>query len=217
MTQLRNDLAEIFPVDDAFVFGRDFLYWEEVGIIRGELFRNLLICVAVVCTIVCLMIPRPKLAAMTLMCIVLSIVNVLGFAYFWGDDEKRPHTTINGTSTIYILIACGLAVDYSAHIAHAFNNAKGSANHRVLHALEVVGPCVFHGFVTLMLATVPLSQSVTYVFRTFFKMFFLVGLHGGFHGLFLLPVLLATFGGDNLEHDEKPRPSTPPSWKWGSH
>ena len=102
MTQLRNDLAEIFPVDDAFVFGRDFLYWEEVGIIRGELFRNLLICVAVVCTIVCLMIPRPKLAAMTLMCIVLSIVNVLGFAYFWGDDEKRPHTTINGTSTIYV-------------------------------------------------------------------------------------------------------------------
>ena len=50
---------------------------------------------------------------------------------------------------------------------HAFNNAKGSANERVLYALEVIGPCVFHGFVTLMLATVPLSQSVTYVFRNF--------------------------------------------------
>jgi hypothetical protein len=210
MTQLRDDLEKIFPdVGEAFAFGRDFLYWEEVGVIRGELVRNLLICAVVVCTIVCLMIPRPKLAGMTLMCIILSIVNVLGFAYFWWDDEKRPHTTINGTSTIYILIACGLAVDYSAHIAHAFNNAKGSANERVLYALEVIGPCVFHGFVTLMLATVPLSQSVTYVFRTFFKMFFLVALFGGCHGLFLLPVLLAVFGGDNGQLVTK-RAVTPP-------
>jgi predicted RND superfamily exporter protein len=163
----------------------------------------------VVVVIVCLMIPRPKLAVMTLACIINSIVNVLGFAFYWGEDEKRPHTTISGVSTIYILIACGLAVDYSAHIAHYFNTAKGTAAERVLETLEVIGPSVFHGFLTLMIATVPLSQSVTYVFRTFFKMFFLVGLHGGFHGLFLLPVLLAVFGGDNLEGEEKPRPSTP--------
>merc|ERR1719313_1775331 len=212
MQGLRKDLAEIFPVEEAFVFSRDFLYWEEVGVIRGELTRNLLICILVVCVIVCIMIPRPKIAAMTLFCIINSIVNVLGFAYYWGEGEKRPHTTINGTSTIYILIACGLAVDYSAHIAHYFNTAKGTAEERVMETLGVIGPSVFHGFFTLMIATVPLSQSVTYVFRTFFKMFFLVGLHGGFHGLFLLPVLLAVFGGNNLEEEEKPEkvpPSTP--------
>jgi predicted RND superfamily exporter protein len=208
MQGLRKDLAEIFPVEEAFVFSRDFLYWEEVGVIRGELSRNLLICILVVCVIVCIMIPRPKIAAMTLFCIINSIVNVLGFAYYWGEGEKRPHTTINGTSTIYILIACGLAVDYSAHIAHYFNTAKGTAEERVMETLGVIGPSVFHGFFTLMIATVPLSQSVTYVFRTFFKMFFLVGLHGGCQGLFLLPVLLATFGGDNLETEEQ-KPNTP--------
>jgi hypothetical protein len=210
MQRLRADLVDIFPVEEAFVFGRDFLYWEEVGVIREELIRNLIVCIVVVCVIVSMMIPRPKLAIMTLFCIINSIVNVLGFAYYWGENEKRPHTTINGTSTIYILIACGLAVDYSAHIAHYFNTAKGTAHERVMETLAVIGPSVFHGFFTLMIATVPLSQSVTYVFRTFFKMFFLVGLHGGFHGLFLLPVLLATFGGDNLEHEEK-KPSTPPT------
>ena len=42
MTQLRDDLEKIFPdVGEAFAFGRDFLYWEEVGVIRGELVRNL--------------------------------------------------------------------------------------------------------------------------------------------------------------------------------
>jgi hypothetical protein len=210
MERLRAELAEIFPVEESFVFSRDFVYWEEVGVIRGELVRNLLICIIIVCIIVCMMIPRPKLAIMTLFCIINSIVNVLGFAYYWGDT-KVPHTTINGTSTIYILIACGLAVDYSAHIAHYFNTAKGTAHERVMETLGVIGPSVFHGFVTLMVATVPLSQSVTYVFRTFFKMFFLVGLHGGFHGLFLLPVLLAVFGGDNLEHDDEKKPSTPPA------
>jgi hypothetical protein len=206
MERLREDLAGIFPVEEAFVFSRDFLYWEEVGVIREELVRNLAVCIIIVCIIVCLMIPRPKLAFMTLFCIINSIVNVLGFAYYWGENEKRPHTTINGTSTIYILISCGLAVDYSAHIAHYFNTAKGTADERVLETLGVIGPSVFHGFFTLMIATVPLSQSVTYVFRTFFKMFFLVGLHGGFHGLFLLPVLLGTFGGDNIDQEEmKPK------------
>merc|ERR1719247_4094764 len=208
MERLRADLAEIVPVGEVFVFARDFVYWEEVGVIRDELARNLLICIAVVVVIVCLMIPRPKIAFMTLFCIINSIVNVLGFAFYWGENEKRPHTTINGTSTIYILIACGLAVDYSAHIAHYFNTAKGTAEERVLESLAVIGPSVFHGFFTLMIATVPLSQSVTYVFRTFFKMFFLVALHGGAHGLFLLPVLLAVFGGDNLDPEDQ-KPSTP--------
>merc|ERR1711937_90407 len=195
MQRLRADLADIFPVEEAFVFSRDFLYWEEVGVIREELVRNLLICIIIVC-------------------IINSIVNVLGWAFYWGENEKRPHTTINGTSTIYILIACGLAVDYSAHIAHYFNTAKGTADERVMETLAVIGPSVFHGFFTLMIATVPLSQSVTYVFRTFFKMFFLVGLHGGCQGLFLLPVLLATFGGDNLGPYEK-KPSTPPTLEVG--
>merc|ERR1719487_49991 len=208
MQRLRADLADIFPVEEAFVFGRDFLYWEEVGVIREELVRNLVICIIVVCVIVCMMIPRPKLAIMTLFCIINSIVNVLGFAYYWGENEKRPHTTINGTSTIYILIASGLAVDYSAHIAHYFNTAKGTADQRVMETLAVIGPSVFHGFFTLMISTVPLSQSITYVFRTFFKMFFLVALHGGAHGLFLLPVLLAVFGGDNLDPEDQ-KPSTP--------
>jgi predicted RND superfamily exporter protein len=190
-------VAEIVPEDEnVFVFGRDFLYWEEVGTIREELVRNLLICAAVVCAIVALMIPRPRLALMTIFCIVMSIIDVLGFCYYLD-------ITISGISTVYILIAVGLAVDYSAHIAHAFNHATGTSSERCLDTLGRIGPCVWHAFFTLFLACVPLSFSTTYLFRVFFKVFFLVAFMGGTHGLFLLPVLLALFGGDKLAHGTK--------------
>ncbi|CAE7800258.1 Ptchd3 [Symbiodinium sp. CCMP2456] len=43
----------------------------------------------------------------------MSIINTLGFMYYWD-------VTISGVSTIYVLICVGLAVDYAAHIAHMF-------------------------------------------------------------------------------------------------
>jgi hypothetical protein len=47
--------------------------------------------------------------------------DVMGFIYFWG-------LTIDTVSTINLLIAIGLTVDYSAHIAHTFMTETGQRN-----------------------------------------------------------------------------------------
>ena len=48
----------------------------------------------------------------------MAIIDTVGFLHYWG-------VTISGTSTIYILVSVGLAVDYSAHIAHMFKVREG--------------------------------------------------------------------------------------------
>merc|ERR1719247_1133840 len=117
--------------------------------------------------------------------IILSIVELIGIMYFWG-------VTINGVSTIYIMICVGLAVDYSAHIAHCFKESlAGSSVDRAIEALTRIGPSVFHAVFSTALAVFVLFFSTSYIFRVFFKVLFVVTIVAGAHGLVLLPTLLA--------------------------
>ena len=85
---------------------------------------------------------------------------------FWG-------LTIDTVTTIILVIAIGLTVDYSVHIAHGFMAAQGkSRDDRVIQALYEVGPAVIHGGFSTFLAFALLAASKSYVFLTFFKVGF---------------------------------------------
>ena len=59
---------------------------------------------------------------MVLICIVLTLVDLVGFLHFWD-------ITIDTLSCVNIVLAVGLCVDYSAHIAHAFIVSQGAYHH----------------------------------------------------------------------------------------
>merc|ERR1712014_253813 len=101
-----------------------------------------------------------------------AIVEVIGFAHFWG-------VTMNGVSTIYFLMCAGFSVDYSAHIAHAFNSAVGSSSDRALESLTRLGPCVWHAIFSTFLAVMVLAFTNSFVFEVFFKILCLVCIIGG--------------------------------------
>ena len=89
----------------------------------------------------------------------------------------------------------GLAVDYAAHIAHYFMTAEeGDRNARVRKTLINIGPAVVNGGFSTFLAFILLMTSKSYVFKTFFKIFFLVVTFGVYHGLVFLPVTLSLIG-----------------------
>ncbi|CAE7278532.1 Ptchd3 [Symbiodinium natans] len=186
MTTMRKEIDTRYA--GAFPYSFDFLYWEEVGVIDEELVRNLIICGGVILVVIFALVPSFRIAPWVVLCVAMSIVNTLGFMYYW-------EVTISGVSTIYVLICVGLAVDYAAHIAHMFRESTGSARERAIASMERIGPCTLNAVLSTLLAVIVVGFSDSYVFRIFFKVLFLVVTIAGAHGLWLLPAILALVGG----------------------
>ena len=97
----------------------------------------------------------------------------------------------------------GLAVDYGAHIAHCFMTCnEENKNKRIEKTLANIGPAVLNGGFSTFLAFVLLMTSQSYVFKTFFKIFFLVVSFGLFHGMVFLPVMLSLIGPSSYTNHE---------------
>jgi len=187
---MREDMKSLFGDGDAvYPYSMSFLYWEENGVIMEELIRNLIIAAGIIVIILFLLIPDARIAAIVAFVICISIVEVVGFAHWWS-------LTFNGIATIYFLICVGLAVDYSAHIAHVFKDSRGTSSERAILAMGRIGPSVFQAVMSTLLAVIVIGFSKSYVFEVFFKILFLVTVLAGVHGMWLLPTLLSMFGGD---------------------
>ena len=107
--------------------------------------------------------------------------------WLWG-------LTIDSVAIINLVLAVGLAVDYSAHVAHAFVVARGTHQERMVTAVTEMGTAVIHGAASTFVAVLVLAASNSYIFRIFFKQFFGICLFGVAHGMVLLPVLLSLIG-----------------------
>ena len=88
-----------------------------------------------------------------------------------------------------------MSVDYASHITHYFMSCDAEdRDTRVEITIAVIGPAVFSGAFSTYLAFLLLVTSETYVIETFFKIFSLMVIFGGFHALFFLPVMLSIIG-----------------------
>ena len=64
------------------------------------------------------MLANFSLCLMVMACVMLTLVDLVGTLHFWD-------VTIDVISCVNIVLATGLCVDYSVHIAHAFSVAEG--------------------------------------------------------------------------------------------
>ena len=187
-----NFSARAFPV------GTEYASWETDEVIAVEAWRNMGLSLLCVFFTTLLLIQNVPVCLLVLACVLLTLVCVGGFMHFWG-------LTIEVVSTVNLVIAVGLCVDYSAHIAHNFLGQSGSGRERAVATLADIGPAVLNGGFSNFLAFVLTASSTSHVFATFFKVFFLVAVFGLYHALVLLPVLLSLLAGllpsSNPEHN----------------
>ena len=101
-----------------FTNGRIYSGWEIDKVIADELIRNLILAVSCVFVITLILLADFVSAFLVLICVMFSLINVIGFFYFWG-------MAIEVLSCSNIVMSVGLSVDYSAHIAHAFLVSEG--------------------------------------------------------------------------------------------
>lgn len=173
-----------------FTHSKIYAAWETDEIIASELWRNMGLAMICVFVITLLLLADIKSCVLVFVCVVLTLVDIVGMLHFWG-------ITIDTLSCVNIVLAIGLCVDYSAHIAHAFIVSEGSSIERSQSALSLMGPAIINGGITTFLAVFPLLFSASHVFQTFFKVFFLTVTFGLFHGIIFLPVVLSWIGSNS--------------------
>lgn len=179
------------------VWSKVFANWVTDEIIGVEVERNIelaLLCV-MLCTIV--LITNLQMCFWIFMCVLLTIINVLGWMQRWG-------MTVDIVCCIGLELAIGLCVDYAAHVGHTFlTMSDGTRGERSFKTVTSIGSAVLWGGGSTFLSLSLLSMSKAYTFQSFFKIFFLVIIFGLFNGLLFLPVVLALVGPSAYKPKEK--------------
>lgn len=170
------------------VYHPAFIYYDQYLVIVQNTIQNVLIAAGAMLVVSLFLIPNPLCSIWVTFAIASVIVGVTGFMTFWDVN-------LDSISMINLVICIGFSVDFSAHISYAFVTSKeSSANKKAIGALHQLGYPVLQGAISTILGVVVLAAAKTYIFRTFFKIMFLVILFGAVHGLVFIPVFLTFFG-----------------------
>ena len=176
------------------MYNQAFFDFEQYAEFAADTAQNIGLALAAILIVVLFITANLVVTAFVLLCVALVVLNVLGSMFYWD-------ITLNSVSVVNSIIAIGLAVDYSAHIAHAYQEASYKSQDKVdirlektRKALGTMGSSVFHGAFSTFLAVVTLSASKSYIFRVFFSMWFGIVVYGILHGFVLMPVMLSYLG-----------------------
>lgn len=202
MEDLRVKIKEVFNDEDmAFAYSQFYLGWETNKVITEELFRNMGLALLAVFLVTLIVLANLWTCLMVFTCVGFTLVNITGTMYFWG-------LSVETVITIILVLAVGLSVDYASHVGHTFMVVTGTRYERARATIRDIGPAVWNGGFSTFLAVVLLAFSNSYVFKTFFKVFFCVVSYGLFHGLCYLPVILSSIGPPPYDsaqsHEHKP-------------
>ncbi|KAM6282069.1 patched domain-containing protein 3-like [Porphyrio hochstetteri] len=170
------------------VYHPAFIYYDQYLVIVQNTIQNVVVAAGAMLVVSLFLIPNPLCCLWVTFAIASVIVGVAGFMAFWK-------VSLDSISMINLVICIGFSVDFSAHISYAFvTSGELSSNKRAVDALSLLGYPVLQGAVSTVLGVVVLAAAKTYIFRTFFKIMFLVILFGALHGLVFIPVFLTFFG-----------------------
>ncbi|KAM8901780.1 LOW QUALITY PROTEIN: patched domain-containing protein 3-like [Lycaon pictus] len=169
------------------VYNQAFIYFDQYTAILENTVRNVIVASAAIYFIVSLLIPHPLCCLWVTFAIASVIVGVTGFIAFWNVN-------LDSISMINLVICIGFSFHFSAHISYAFvSSSKPSVNKKTIEALYLLGYPVLQSALSTVIGVCVLSVAKAYIFRTFFKIMFLVMLFGAAHGLIFIPVFLTFF------------------------
>lgn len=111
-----NDMRKIstdYGLDKTFTFSTRYFDYESYVVFDRETILNVTLALVAVFFIMMIFTANFTITIFVLLCVMLVDVFVFGLLSFWD-------VTLNSVTVVHIVVAIGLAVDYSAHIAHAY-------------------------------------------------------------------------------------------------
>jgi len=150
--------------------------------------RNLLVAAIGIFFTVLVFLPF-RLALLSTVTVVMIDILLLGVMVLYN---VRLHCM----TTVTLLIALGLAIDYSCHLAHAYETSPlPTQMEKVRHACSTMGLSILNAGASTLLGTGFMAFSETPVFQTVFVLVWNTVLFGLLAGLMFVPVVLSVCGG----------------------
>ncbi|KAM9789858.1 patched domain-containing protein 3 [Neosynchiropus ocellatus] len=173
---------------DVLVYHPAFIYFDQYTVIIDNTVQTILVAAFVMLAISLILIPSPVCSLWVAFAVCSVIVGVTGLMSLWDVN-------LDSISMINLIMCVGFSVDFSAHISYSFiSSPKRDANAKAMDALAHLGYPILQGALSTVLGVVVLATSGSYIFRTFFKIVFLVITCGTLHGLVFIPVFLTLLG-----------------------
>ncbi|XP_071531524.1 NPC intracellular cholesterol transporter 1-like [Panulirus ornatus] len=169
------------------VWAHVYSQWETDSHLAGEMWYNLGVVVSIVGVVTVVVVGRGLVTVMMVSCVMATLLEVAALMHAWD-------LTIDTVTTVALILAVGICVDYATHMAHAFLMGQGERQARAQAAVESMGTPLLHAGISTLVASVALSPSHSHLFLAFFKIFTCVSMLGLFHGLVVLPALLSLVG-----------------------
>jgi len=191
----KNMLEAEYGLEGMFSYAQEMLDYELYVVFMEETLLSTGLSVLAVFFVVLFVTGSLPVTLLVVLAVLLVDLFLIALIHFWD-------LTFNTVVVVNIVIAIGLAVDYSAHIAHTYliirppkdlSNAEKRV-YKAKMALSTMGSSVFHGGFSTFLAIISLSSAQSYVFVVFFRLWFGIIVFGMSNGFLLLPVILSYIG-----------------------
>ncbi|XP_072535248.1 patched domain-containing protein 3-like [Salminus brasiliensis] len=189
-----TDTAQSCTAAKLLVFHPMFIYLDQYSVIVRSTIQNVGVTAMVMLVISLFLIPNPLCSLWVTFSIGSVITGVTGYMALWDVN-------LDSISMIVLVVCIGFTVDFSAHVSYAFvSSKKATANEKAIDALFSLGYPVLQGALSTIIGVVVLATSKQHIFRTFFKIMFLVMLFGLAHGIVFIPVFLTWLSCSSSKH-----------------
>ena len=139
MLQIRKDLVHKTNISGLFSVHFIDYRTEATVLVQSDTIRNLIICAVTILVITMPYLMHPTAIFLVFGGFVSLIIELFALMSIWDVQ-------LNAISMIIIVMSIGFAVDYSAHIAHAYMISNGTTpEERIIEALGSIGASVLMG------------------------------------------------------------------------
>jgi len=165
-----------------------FIFYDQYIVVLSNTLQNMGIALGCMMIVSLVLIPSPLCVIWVTLSVASICTGVIGYMTLWD-------VSLDSVSMINVIMCIGFSVDYSVHISYHYVVSAGKTrNEKAIDAVGTLGMPIIQGAVSTILGVSVLSTSDAYIFRTFFKIMFLVICFGFVHAMVFLPVLLTIFG-----------------------
>jgi len=136
-----------------------------------------------VCSLIFIL--HPVAAAILIFCLFCTIVEIYGVLY-WADIN------INGMLALNLVVACGITVEFTAHINRHFMLANGNPKYRIASALgNMFLPITLGALTTILAVSFMAFSDIPYTRTYYFRLFVIITGFGWVNGVFMQSALLS--------------------------